>query len=375
MAREPPSPAARALLAAVGVRVGLAMGQTSTAVVGAHRFCFDAWAGAPVLARRLEQSTALNTACTTTEVRELLLRRTGATATFRFQSARPEAIDSSSVMSPTRVTIPGVGRVETHVLLDYAPLVKGRGTLGNSAAMGRHGAISAATPSNIDFGMLFTPPPSSLDNESDEDDGEDEDEDEEERRRLSFQPRPTPPAVPASIGRIGGASTFNGDDNNQLAQMLDKTRGPSPRVPHPPGARPDIPAREPAPAPASSDSDSSSDSDTSSGDSNELNGSRVGVTQVGPPGDGGVQPTPPMEQPPPIAAVRNLRQSPPGAAPRQQGLGGSTRRRFTVRGGGDFTIEPLVPQSPSHLPARGGVEMDGAEEVRTAADAREEPGL
>lgn len=254
------------------------------------------------------------------------------------------------------MTIPGVGRVQTHTLLDYTPLVGGRSTLGASGGGARYGAISAATPSNIDFGMLFTPPPSSLDNGS-EDDGEEE----EERRRLSYQPRPTPPP-PASFGERDRADGAAGEEDSGWSQMVDGTTGPSPRRQHPSIFKPVLPAREPAPAPMISGS--SSDIDSGSEESDELGDEGTVVTQIL---AGGVQPSPPREQPPPMAAARNSRRQSPPVAPPPQQPGGSTLRRFKVRGGGEFTVEPLMPLPPTAQ--RPG--QHDREEVRLAADAIE----
>jgi class 3 adenylate cyclase len=116
-----------------GVRVGISTGRASAGLIGSMRFGYDVWSSGALLANRLESHAALNTCCTSAEIRASLRR---ASTAYRFddQSSRP-------------MMVQGLGSLRTFTLTEYVP----------AAAEGARLSLSVATPSGIEFGLTPTP--------------------------------------------------------------------------------------------------------------------------------------------------------------------------------------------------------------------------
>ena len=117
-----------------GVRVGISTGRASCGLVGALRFGYDVWSSAVALANRLESHAALNTCCTTSEVRTAL-KTAGPAYRFDDRRSRP-------------MLVQGQGSLRTFSLVEYVPAAAEAGRL----------SLSVATPSGVEFGLV-TPVP------------------------------------------------------------------------------------------------------------------------------------------------------------------------------------------------------------------------
>lgn len=116
-----------------GVRVGISTGRASAGLIGSMRFGYDVWSSAVVLANRLESHAALNSCCTSAEIRAALRR---ASTAYRFDD-----VNSRPMM------VQGLGSLRTYTLMEYVP----------AAAEGARLSLSVATPSGIEFGLTPTP--------------------------------------------------------------------------------------------------------------------------------------------------------------------------------------------------------------------------
>lgn len=116
-----------------GVRVGISTGRASAGLIGSLRFGYDVWSSGVLLANRLESHAALNTCCTSAEIRAALRR---ASTAYRFdeQNSRP-------------MMVQGSGSLRTYTLMEYVP----------AAAEGARLSLSVATPSGVEFGLAHTP--------------------------------------------------------------------------------------------------------------------------------------------------------------------------------------------------------------------------